>query len=941
MVLVKHNGETETVALNSNTQSYFANLLMYGDEFKKIEEWGSDKLDRYDFDEIKQIRVVKYKKPKREFKDKSGGFFTYINNSDIDLSEQQIYTQEQALNIGQREHCLIKALDDVEKSLINKVKLAFATNSNINRKDLKIIAEMIGQDIILYHYDNEKDNIRKVQYKTTSTKKPLEIAIYKNHYFKYEKTKYSLYSIKNYEELRGEPEFYNIYKKGRRSPYKSKINTLKLVHMLFLKGYFIRGDLSKFEEIHNTEIRDDIYLDRIDEEQQLIEYKEYDRKIRNIYYADCESFVYEPIHKLYLLGYVSDKNDITTILNVQDMPTEELITKWLNDMTNGGKKDVLCYFHNLKYDYHLLEKFLPIQKKCVKDNTLYSVKLLYRKRKIELRDSYKLLSFPLSKFGKNLNLPANLRKKEAIAYEYYRPENNDISINTADYKKLLSTDDQKIFDKLVKDYSHEGTFNPLTYYKDYLNLDCLVLKYGLQKFNEIIKQITDNELNIYDCLTISSLTDRYMKINGAYEGVYEVKDNLRAYIAKAVYGGRVCVNEKYKKKVVEGKISDYDGVSLYPSAINRLCREIGLPKGKAQRMKNFSEWNNYTYSIMTVKINKVNKKQQMPFIAYKTDTGTEYMNEPPPEPVIIDKITLEDYINFHHIEYEILDGVYWNEGGNPKMGELIQKLFNERLKHKKNNPALANTLKLMLNSAYGKTIMKKSKSETKIINVSKSADKFNRYIYNNFYTIKKYRKINEYYYEVEKTAYDDSYNTGQVGAFILSYSKRIMNEVFNTANDCEYPIYYTDTDSIHLNYEDVAPLEKKYREIYNKELNGKNLEQFHIDFDLNGAVEEIYATKSIFLGKKSYIDYLESKDEKGNKINGCHYRLKGITKEGLEHSAKKCGGYFKLYEELARGEEKEIILNPFNKEKNKSKVLFEFKNGQVSTKKEFIRKVKF
>jgi hypothetical protein len=612
-------------------------------------------------------------------------------------------------------------------------------------------------------------------------------------------------------------------------------------------------------------------------------------------------------------------------------------------MTSGGKKDALCYFHNLKYDYHILEKFLPIQKKCVKDNTLYSVKLLYRSKTVELRDSYKLLSFPLSKFGKNLNLPDYLRKKEAIAYTYYKPENDNKRINTAEYKELLSTDDQKIFNKVVRECRSykKGTFNPLTYYKDYLNLDCLVLKYGLQKFNEIIKQITDNALSIYDCLTISSLTDRYMKINKAYKGVYEVKDNLRAYIAKSVYGGRVCVNKKYKKKVVEGKISDYDGVSLYPSAINRLCREVGLPKGKAKRMTDFTRWKKYTYAVMTIKITKVNKKQQMPFIAYKTDTGTNYMNEPPPEPVIIDKITLEDYINFHHIEYEILDGVYWNQGGNPKMGELIQKLFNERLKHKKNNPALANTLKLMLNSAYGKTIMKKSKSETKIINVSKSMNKFNNYIYNNFYTIKNYRKINDYYYEIEKTTYDDSYNTGQVGAFILSYSKRIMNEVFNTANDCDYPIYYTDTDSIHLNYEDVKPLEIEYRKIYNKELNGKNLEQFHIDFDLDKAAGEIYATKSIFLGKKSYIDYLESKDEKGNKINGFHYRLKGITKEGLEHAAKKSGGFFQLYQELADGKEKAIILNPFNTEKNKTKVLFEFKNGQVSTKKEFIRKVKF
>jgi hypothetical protein len=164
-------------------------------------------------------------------------------------------------------------------------------------------------------------------------------------------------------------------------------------------------------------------------------------------------------------------------------------------------------------------------------------------------------------------------------------------------------------------------------------------------------------------------------------------------------------------------------------------------------------------------------------------------------------------------------------------------------------------------------------------------------------------------------------------------SKRIMNEVFNVANDNELPIYYTDTDSLHCNLEDVPRLESAYQVKYNKELNGKNLD---------GAVSEIYATKSIFLGKKSYIDVLESKDKDGNTITGYHTRLKGITLDGLENASKDyANGYFGLYEDLAKGTKKKIILNPFNEEENKQKVLFEFKVGKVKTRKKFIREVKF
>ena len=95
------------------------------------------------------------------------------------------------------------------------------------------------------------------------------------------------------------------------------------------------------------------------------------------------------------------------------------------------------------------------------------------------------------------------------------------------------------------------------------------------------------------------------------------------------------------------------------------------------------------------------------------------------------------------------------------------------------------------------------------------------------------------------------------------------------------------------------------------------------------------------------MDFLVSKDKDGNKITGYHVRLKGITEEGLIHEAKKYitkgdpKGYFGLYSKLAEGEQIDINLMPFDEENNKQKVMFEYKNGSVFTKKEFIRKVKF
>ena len=102
-----------------------------------------------------------------------------------------------------------------------------------------------------------------------------------------------------------------------------------------------------------------------------------------------------------------------------------------------------------------------------------------------------------------------------------------------------------------------------------------------------------------------------------------------------------------------------------------------------------------------------------------------------------------------------------------------------------------------------------------------------------------------------------------------------MNKVFSCADDCDVKIYYQDTDSIHLDCDDVPLVVKGYRK-YGLELVGEDLGNFHVGFDLYGATSEIYAVGSVFLGKKTYIDILESTDKHGKAINSEHISMKGI-----------------------------------------------------------------
>ena len=966
--------------VNQANKEFIVDLLRKGFVETDENDPGSDRQKAVLSEEITSVLVELLIRPEQApNRDQDGAFFSRLNSKHgiFDLTRYQIFQTAQ-----ESENCLIHTLGlcgiDYEK--INSVKLALSVGTSIAKKSLTKIAEIIGKTIQVNEYDKIKKQIRK--YKYGKFPEIINIALYCNHYFIYEETKYSKYSIKNYEDLQSKKNWYNYIKKNEKKEGVAKADSLNLIVLMDELDIFYYGDMSIApESAEHKDIRDLTYLGNIQSEQRLIKPLEtLQTNKSSIFYADCETFVSEHDssqslgqHKLFLFGIIGEYNETPSIYKFNKMSNDQKqnqIYKIFESITSLGTKPAIIYFHNLKYDYNVLEPFLNIISICKKDNQLYSVKIHFKKTEIELRDSLKIASMPLAKFCSNFDLPKDMDKLEAINYTYYTNENsNNYSVSTNLYSEGLPNKEKKIF----WDTIGVGTlvFNPIEYYINYLKMDCLVLREGMKKFNDAINEI-DSRLSIHDSLTISSLTDKYMLINGAYDGVYENTGNLRDYLSKAVYGGRVHVNQKFVKKVVEEKIADYDGVSLYPSAINRLCREHGLPTGSCIKIKKeerntIHDFTDEEYAVLTIRITKVNKHQQMPMLAVKSKDSRDcvnytikYTNDCPAEPIIIDLYTLQDYINFHEIEYEILDGVVWSSpnGLNKRMGELIQTLFEKRLKHKTTEPGLANVLKLMLNSAYGKTIMKKSTSQSRIVRretVSTTYDKeseeyystsvknYNKFIYKNFNTTKRVRTISKNLFEVDQLSVDTSYNRGHIGCAILSYSKRIMNEVFDIANTGMMPIYYTDTDSIHMKYNDVPKLEKQFHDCYNKNLTGKSLEQFHIDFELKGAVGDVYSTKFLALGKKSYVDELEGFDIVGKKMIGYHTRLKGITEASIEHHSKEYKSVFEMYEELAKGQPKTMILNPFNVDKNYQKPIFQYIDGGVRTRESasFTRTLKF
>jgi hypothetical protein len=878
-----------------------------------------------------------------------------------------------------------------------------------------------------------------------------------------------------------------VYTKG------AKIDSLQLVHKLFVDGHFVKGDMTMFEEtLSNSELKDHVCLDNMAKEQrkfspnfytkeqkkffeELIEilnehphvniysnsdrqrvyqeildtgcgatasrtlrsdkekpkinkcytdeillklkplldsrgpsdssrdlqkYQEKTYRKHQIYFADTETFVHleDVPHQLYLLGFVGYDKDEPTILDVtkfgNDNPRQKMVWKFLREITHNGQHDCKVYWHFLKYDYHVLFKELNIIGECEKENTIYGVTVSFKDCKIEFTDSLKIIPLPIRLFSSALGLTKH-QKKEFVAYKYYNPDTARRSRDTLEsYAEYLPIKDRESFMKEARKHlsyhKDKGVefFSPRLWYNDYLKEDCLTLKEGMQKFNQLLLEITDDQISVFDRITISSLSHLFMTVEGAYDGMYEITGNLKKYVGQAITGGRTHVNEKYVCQEIQGKISDFDACSLYPTGMARVCnseKKPGFAKGKAQRLQpeNFDKWEDFHYSVITVKINKVNKHQQMPFIAVKKpDGGVNFQNQPPESSIVVDCVTLRDYIDYHQIEYEILDGVYWDDGGNTILGKTNEHLYRERLKAKaSHNTGLSQVLKLMMNSSYGKNLLKASKTEKKIIPKFKHKrdgkggwildDKVSpwlNFIHNQFSNIIEYSEINNgKSIQVKLLKVDRSYNMAHVGCHVLSMSKRIMNEVFDTANSllensisplqgaerrrlapCAESgnpigtIYYQDTDSMHIDCETIPHLENHFRERYGRELIGKQLGQFHSDFELPGAVDEVYSELLILLGKKFYYDRTVGHDQDGNVIRGDHPRGKGFTAEGLAYAAKQReGGYAELYREGAKGIPIKVWMNPRDEETGEAKFLAEFKRNAVWTKSKFYRTIQF
>ena len=969
----------QTYSLMNETAVKIIDKILRGDDFEndyadedfEIEVSGMNK----DFsqatvstNQIIEITIIDKRNIGREIKNKiyadnGGSFYIYKINDKFKqntalvkkLERYQIF--EDLNNKAFNENCLVYAMRQTNlfsEAILNNMRTTCFTRY-ISKKQLQKFGELynIKFNVVKYIPETNKfDDITKGKNKFFGSDKndalKIRLALINGHYILNEDVEgVSTFYLKNYDDIENnckdmeQDEKFKIVKKsnGKYKQDKSKYHEIKSYD--FVK--FMTSDNKTWSFDDLCHLRNNLYEFNTSEINDLNNFTDKDFKafelqddkeneISKIYFADTETDTSGPYHVAFCIAY-SEQDETDENFNIIEENQEikfEFGRNCLNNFLDKIENNSLVYFHNLGYDIRQFNEYI-INKECCKNTKVMNAQIIYKGKTIYFKDTLSIVSMKLADFPKSFNLDCG--EKEMFPYKYYTFENfeklNNLGvISEAGKQELKHNWNQKIFEENLNKLgiAKDGKFNMVDYVKFYCCQDVRILKQGFQKFRKMCWESLKIDVN--KTLTAPSLANQYFT-REIYEKIpdyYLYGGIVRAFIQKAVYGGR-CMTRLNKRWSVNEELADFDAVSLYPSAMNRLYCVKGKPEVLKPEELNTTYLLNNTCAedeqpnknksissyVVEISITNIKKHLAFPCVVYKDKQTNTNKNDDGENAIgktaVVDNITLEDWIKYNGLECEVLRGYKWTGEKSFLIRDIIQNLHLLRCEYKKTKNPLQLVIKLIMNSAYGKMIQKPittttefKRKHTKIFDkkLNDYVDDYplDKYLIKNSSKIISYIQVNKNLNAIKVGQQIDTFYTNTLlGVQILSMSKRIMNEVMCTAEDIGIKIYYQDTDSMHIQKNKIDVLANEYKKRYGRELIGKNLGQFHNDFD---EVENGYAYKSIFVGKKMYVDML--KNDKNE--SGIHYRMKGVNLDCVKlYSEENNCEIYDIYNKLYNGEE--------------------------------------
>ena len=873
----------------------------------------------------KELQAMNKNKKKKHYKTRDGQFWKYTCDLPINLERYQIFRTVNKYTASKmtEDNCLVYACIQagVDENIINHIREIVRTRAFPQSKLQKIVdetgLEFVVRIVYLQSESSERSTKNLYQTYTPSNKNPiqsLKLVLLDGHYLLDEDIPVSTFFIKNYENIiktcSSKPIDY-LQKINRFSEGKYKIkndlktNIVKIILTLFQTNHFkpiTYGDIN----VYST----NLYKEKLQDFSDLDYSKKFCTKLKapakeepkkkteynTIIYADFECST-DGVHKAFNICFESADGKLKNSFWGEDCARQFL------DVVPDKS---LIYYHNLSYDINFVINCLTDFKgtPIIKGSRTMMIAGIYKKKNICFKDSYTIISKPLKLFPSMFKLATG--PKEVFPYTYYSStvlkDSNKVGIIS---EALKHVSDKDTFIKNINTIKGcklgKDTFDMEVYSTYYCSQDVRILKEGFERFRKDL--YSEFKLDAYDFVSICSIANKYFENEVYFKNgnLYDLAGKPREFISRCVQGGR-CMLADNKKQINDNgdEIVDFDAVSLYPSAYARLYTVEGIPKVIPQDLldadillahlfeENQQKPTKERYIsafYVEIRITDIGKERHMPLIVVDKEFNPELKDIERSSntccTMYVDHITLQDLIEFQKIKCEVIRGYYYDGKRDTKIRDVVENLFKLRLKYKKEDNPLQEVIKLILNSIYGRTILKPIEDKTVFVQNSK-ASAYSRKNYNSIIEINNlYNSDFTIFKQIKPIV--RHFNFCPLGVTILSMSKRIMNEVFCTAEDFDIKINYQDTDSAHLKKKDLPILAKLYKAKYNRELIGKNLGQFHSDFAEIDKGHESSAIKSIFCGKKTYIDMLS------NDLGSIafHVRMKGVKQDVIAITANE------------------------------------------------------
>jgi len=159
-------------------------------------------------------------------------------------------------------------------------------------------------------------------------------------------------------------------------------------------------------------------------------------------------------------------------------------------------------------------------------------------------------------------------------------------------------------------------------------------------------------------------------------------------------------------------VANFDRNSMYLPAMMRIGQKCGYPKRLAQLIpRSFLVYPLlHHHYVVRIRITRINNFQQIPLVLVKLKSGSIKRHNQaniPQETFVINKITLENWLEFCDIEFELIEGLYWYNGGKQECAHTTVNLkqLRNQYKHESNN--MQQDVKLIMNMGYCTLVLKK------------------------------------------------------------------------------------------------------------------------------------------------------------------------------------------------------------------------------------------